>query len=227
MLVAGGGTGRFVPGARRRETCASSWSTPAPRPCGAPDASRGLGCRSGSRRFAPECARAPGIRRRAGRRGGVLRDRPDAGDARVARRDEHRRPFSSSRWRRGRARCSRTAISHRRRQSAPCSTSGVVTLPGLKHVHYFTPRRGRRAGGIGRARRCVAVDGVCYVPDGPLRHSCRRGAAARPVARRKRSATIERRCREPPGTSRAAARLGRHRRSRPAPAIRRCTRPAR
>lgn len=44
---------------------------------------------------------------------------------------------------------------------------GVVTLPGLKHVHYYTRQEAAellRAGGL----TVQSVEGVCYVPDGPF-----------------------------------------------------------
>jgi len=44
---------------------------------------------------------------------------------------------------------------------------GVVTLPGMKHVHYYTRDEAR---GLAEAAGFTvrAVDGVCYVPDGPF-----------------------------------------------------------
>jgi SAM-dependent methyltransferase len=45
--------------------------------------------------------------------------------------------------------------------------TGVVTLPGLKHVHYYTrDEAGALAGDAGLS--VLDVTGVCYVPDGPL-----------------------------------------------------------
>ena len=44
---------------------------------------------------------------------------------------------------------------------------GVITLPGVKHVHYFTRDEAREL-----AEKCgfavSAIEGVCYVPDGPF-----------------------------------------------------------
>jgi SAM-dependent methyltransferase len=44
---------------------------------------------------------------------------------------------------------------------------GMITLPGLKHVHYYTREE---AGGLARdaGLSVQAVEGVCYVPDGPF-----------------------------------------------------------
>jgi SAM-dependent methyltransferase len=44
---------------------------------------------------------------------------------------------------------------------------GVITLPGHKHVHYYTRAE---AGALAERAglRVLAVDGVCYVPDGPF-----------------------------------------------------------
>jgi SAM-dependent methyltransferase len=44
---------------------------------------------------------------------------------------------------------------------------GVVTLPGLKHVHYYT-RDQARALAQAAGFSVLGVEGVCYVPDGPL-----------------------------------------------------------
>jgi S-adenosylmethionine-dependent methyltransferase len=44
---------------------------------------------------------------------------------------------------------------------------GVITLPGLKHVHYYTREEAcelAQAAGLS----VLGVEGVCYVPDGPL-----------------------------------------------------------
>jgi len=44
---------------------------------------------------------------------------------------------------------------------------GVITLPGLKHVHYYTREEARelaQQSGLS----VLSVEGVCYVPDGPL-----------------------------------------------------------
>lgn len=44
---------------------------------------------------------------------------------------------------------------------------GVITLPGQKHVNYYT-REGARALAIAAGLDVTQVEGVCYVPDGPL-----------------------------------------------------------
>lgn len=44
---------------------------------------------------------------------------------------------------------------------------GVITLPGLKHVHYYT-REEARALAQEAGLSVQAVEGVCYVPDGPF-----------------------------------------------------------
>jgi len=74
--------------------------------------------------------------------------------------------------------------------------AGLVTLPGLKHVHYFTrDEAGRLAEQAGFSVN--AVEGVCYVPDGPfatLIDATRLGDAAH----RDQLRDVERRCRRDP-----------------------------
>jgi S-adenosylmethionine-dependent methyltransferase len=73
---------------------------------------------------------------------------------------------------------------------------GVITLPGLKHVHYYT-----RAEAAELARNAglsvLGVDGVCYVPDGPLGALLDAARLDEP-AHVEQIRDIERRCRSHP-----------------------------
>jgi S-adenosylmethionine-dependent methyltransferase len=73
---------------------------------------------------------------------------------------------------------------------------GVVTLPGAKHVHYYSRAEARRlAEDAGLSVR--AVEGVCYVPDGPLGALVDAARLDDPVHRAQLLA-VERRCRDHP-----------------------------
>jgi SAM-dependent methyltransferase len=44
---------------------------------------------------------------------------------------------------------------------------GVITLPGLKHVHYYTREEASKLA-LEAGLSVLGIEGVCYVPDGPL-----------------------------------------------------------
>lgn len=73
---------------------------------------------------------------------------------------------------------------------------GVITLPGLKHVHYYTRQEAAelaRDAGFS----VLGVEGVCYVPDGPLGHLVD-ATRLRDPAHVEEIRQIERRCRSHP-----------------------------
>lgn len=73
-------------------------------------------------------------------------------------------------------------------------TDGLITLPGLKHVHYYT-----RAETIELAEQSgfavQAIEGVCYVPDGPF-HALVDAARLEDREHREQLLEVERRCRQ-------------------------------
>jgi SAM-dependent methyltransferase len=73
---------------------------------------------------------------------------------------------------------------------------GVVTLPGMKHVSYYTRQQAAQLG-IEAGLAVSSVEGVCYVPDGPLR-SLVDGARLSDPAHLDLLRSVERRCREHP-----------------------------
>lgn len=73
---------------------------------------------------------------------------------------------------------------------------GVVTLPGLKHVHYYAREEAAKlAEDAGFSVRDVA--GVCYVPDGPFGRLVDASRLHEP-SHREQILEIERRCRSHP-----------------------------
>jgi SAM-dependent methyltransferase len=73
---------------------------------------------------------------------------------------------------------------------------GVITLPGLKHVHYYTREEARdlaQAAGFS----VLDVEGVCYVPDGPL-GALVDAARLHDPTHAEQIRSIERRCRTHP-----------------------------
>jgi SAM-dependent methyltransferase len=73
---------------------------------------------------------------------------------------------------------------------------GVVTLQGLKHVHYYTrDEAGDLAEKAGLSLR--AVEGVCYVPDGPLSALVDAARLEEP-SHAEQIRDLERRCRRDP-----------------------------
>jgi SAM-dependent methyltransferase len=73
---------------------------------------------------------------------------------------------------------------------------GVVTLPGLKHVHYYT-RDEARTLALEAGLVVLDVEGVCYVPDGPLQ-SLIDATRLDDAAHVERLMAVERRCRSHP-----------------------------
>lgn len=73
---------------------------------------------------------------------------------------------------------------------------GVITLPGLKHVHYYT-----RQEAVDLAQRAglsvLNVEGACYVPDGPFGRLVDATRLHEP-SHLEQLKTIERRCRSHP-----------------------------
>lgn len=72
--------------------------------------------------------------------------------------------------------------------------NGVVTLPGLKHVHYYT-RSGSRSLAENAGFEVTEVEGVCYVPDGPLAHLVD-ATHLEDEAHRAEILSLERKCRD-------------------------------
>jgi 2-polyprenyl-3-methyl-5-hydroxy-6-metoxy-1,4-benzoquinol methylase len=73
---------------------------------------------------------------------------------------------------------------------------GVITLPGLKHVHYYTRQEARQLAEQ-QGLSVADVEGVCYVPDGPLGALVDAGRLHDP-SHVERIKDIERRCRSQP-----------------------------
>jgi len=73
---------------------------------------------------------------------------------------------------------------------------GVITFPGLKHVHYYTRQEARElAEKAGLS--VLAVEGVCYVPDGPL-NGLVDAARLHDPAHAEQIMSLERQCRRHP-----------------------------
>lgn len=73
---------------------------------------------------------------------------------------------------------------------------GVITLPGLKHVHYYTRAEAREL--AEKAGLSVeGVEGVCYVPDGPLGRLVDAARLQEP-SHTEQIRDVERRCRNHP-----------------------------
>ena len=73
---------------------------------------------------------------------------------------------------------------------------GVVTLPGLKHVHYYS-RSEAKALAEAAGLAVSEVEGVCYLPDGPL-HKLIDASRLDDPAHIEQIREIERRCRAHP-----------------------------
>ncbi|MDX2167123.1 MAG: class I SAM-dependent methyltransferase [Deltaproteobacteria bacterium] len=73
---------------------------------------------------------------------------------------------------------------------------GVITLPGLKHVHYYT-RAEAGALATQAGLTVLGVEGVCYVPDGPFGAMVDAARLDDPTHAEQLTA-VERRCREDP-----------------------------
>ena len=73
---------------------------------------------------------------------------------------------------------------------------GVITLPGLKHVHYYTREEARELAQES-GFSVLGVEGVCYVPDGPLGRLVD-AARLQDPSHAEEIRDIERRCRSHP-----------------------------